>query len=202
MNKPYRLVLILAALLMAVSSCVPGILQGRVSTVSLMPVQSGATFTLATTDLPSITDRKLGEVVAAHLEGLGFRRVESYDDAQYAVGFSYDVGNGVTTVRSGVSTPGYGTATHMGGGMYSVNMTGGGSRVSSATDYPRYLTVMIVDIGASRAADKIVIAWQGEVRSNGSISDMGRVGPTFIDQIFQNYEQPVDSKAFLVPGAW
>ncbi len=201
MSRYGRLVAV-PILLLGISSCVAGLIMGRVSTASLMPIEAGSTFTVATNELPSITDRKLAAAVGSHLEGLGFIRVESVDSARYVVGFSYDVGAGVTETRSGVSMPSHGTATHVGGGMYSVNMTGGGSSVYSNTEYPRYFSVMIVDAQATQNSDRLVVAWQGEVRSEGSISDMGRLGPTFLEQIFSNYAESVDSKAFVAPLAW
>tara|TARA_B110000503_G_scaffold43274_1_gene70761 strand:- start:1297 stop:1662 length:366 start_codon:yes stop_codon:yes gene_type:complete len=118
-------------------------------------------------------------LIEAKLLQLGYVKAESEESANVAVMFNYGIGSGTTEVHS---QPNYST---------------GGTYVSSSASYPRQFKLWILDTEKSKAQQKPVITWQGEVFSSGSSANISNVAPVFVDVLMDNASQDVTNKSFL-----
>jgi hypothetical protein len=107
----------------------------------------------------------------------GYVKAASRETANVAVLYKYSIGPGRTHVSS---HPGF----------------KGRTEVESSTSYPRLFQLAIVDLEKSDIPEKMEMIWQGEIHSRGSISNISRLAPYFIDILFENYDKTVTNKPF------
>ncbi len=133
-----------------------------------------------TNTMLTLTEQKVQRHIIDKLSSLGFKQIADAKKVDYIVVYSYDIGSGQTYVS------------------ISPDFVFGGQKVSSQTEYSRYFQIGLVDRKASMQLTKIIYAFQGEVYSSGSSSNIVYLAKYFIDQIFTNYGQNIDDKRFIV----
>jgi|SRR3990172_3550650 len=177
-----RFVLLLVSVL-TLSGCA-GVLTGTVSTATYSDPSTKHSFTVITPDNLSLTDRNLSAHIEKKMLERGYVKAELPKTANVAVIYKYSVGSGRTEVSS------------------SPDFVWGGKQVETSTTYPRFFQIVIVDIEKSKLPEKVEIIWQGEIRSSGSSENISRLGPYFIDALFENYGGNVTNKRFFKTIEW
>lgn len=77
---------------------------------------------------------------------------------------------------------------------------GPGAGMYSRPQYPRYFSMTIVEY--SKANKKNVIAWQGEIRSNGSGNDMSRLSKPFAQELVRFINKATSGQSFMIPAGY
>lgn len=155
-----------------------GALSGRVSTLSHMESPKNPLFKVDSSDSISLTERIIREYIEKKMEEHGYKRPSSGEAPNVGVFYKYSVGSGVTSVSS------------------SPDFVWGGQRVESASEYPRFFQIVLIDLEKTKAPETIKIIWQGEIYSSGSSTNISRLAPHFIDVLFENYGSTVTNKRF------
>jgi len=148
-----------------------------------------------------------GRSIAGRLATLGFREVNDFDRADYAVSLNYGISGaravteqipiygqtgGGTTYQSGSVTayrprgPAYGTYS---GTTYSAPTYGVvGMMPSTTTKHSRYLVLKMIDLNAS-TADKLVAAYEGQVTSEGTTGSFAAMSECMFDALFKEFRR-------------
>jgi hypothetical protein len=156
--------------------CAPALVSGRLSAASYRQARAGAAFAVIGSGALTLTERHIQDLIRAQMESLGFYISEQPDAADLAVVYSYSVGAGTTIVSS------------------SPDFVLGGQKVSSATSYPRYFQISVVDIPASRVRNELVISWQAEIYSQGSSQNMSWLAEQFVPELFKRFHQTTNNE--------
>ncbi len=154
-------------------------LSGTVSTAKYTEPPPQATFTVICPDSLSLTERNITALIEKKMSEHGYVNATSREAANIAVLYKYSIGPGRTRVSS------------------HPDFVWGGQKVVSSTSYPRFFRLAIVDLEKSEIPEKIEIIWQGEIYSSGSISNISKLAPYFVDILFENYETAVTNKSFF-----
>jgi hypothetical protein len=174
--------ILLFAQLIVLTGCntVPASLSGRIST-RFTEEPARKDFYLLLPDELNLNDRQIGDVLAQKMSEHGYRRVNSHKEATVVAGFRYSFGKGKTTFRenSGAAELGY-------------------KAIETTTVYPRTFEVFVFDVAGSEASDSLVVVWQGQLTSDGTITDVVRLAPKFLDELFKYFGTTVSRKSFLV----
>jgi hypothetical protein len=179
MNRARRATVLTLATLLA--GCAPALLSGRLSAASYRQLPAGATFAVIGSGSLTLTERHIQDLIRAQMESLGFQLSQQADAADFAVVYSYSIGAGNTVVSS------------------SPDFVWGGQKVSSATSYPRYFQVSIVDIPASRTKNELVISWQAEIYSQGSSQNVSWLAEHFVPELFKRFGQTTNNDRVVKP---
>jgi len=175
MLRRYTTTMALAALLslmaLTLNGCA-GTISGRVDSASYQRGILTGTFIVIPPDQLSLTDKAIAEMIVEKMSEQGFESASIDDAPDIAVLFSYTVGGASVWSRPD-------------------RVTGGHSVHSS---HPRSFQVVLVDLARSREQGELSILWQGETYSSGSVSDIRRVAPYFVDAIFENFGRTVADK--------
>lgn len=155
-----------------------GALSGRVSTLSHMEPPHNPLFQVDSPDSISLTERIIREQIEKKMAEHGYKKASSGEVPNVGIIYKYSVGSGVTSVSS------------------SPDFVWGGQRVESASEYPRFFQIVLIDLEKSKAPETIKIIWQGEIYSSGSSTNISRLAPHFIDVLFENYGSTVTNKLF------
>lgn len=145
--------------------------------------------------------------VAARLTPLGFRQVDDFARADYAVFLNYGISGtrtvteqvpiygqtgGGTTYQSGSVTaygtrgPAYGTYS---GTSYTTPSYGVvGMIPSTSTQHSRYLVMKMIDVRAS-TPEKLVAAYEGQVSSEGTTGSFAAVSECMFDALFKQFRR-------------
>ena len=169
-----RRLFVVSGILVFLSGCAH--ITGRINTASYAEPPQKPSFIVVISDPLSLTDRNIGVLIEKKMEERGYNKAASEAEANVAVLFKYGIGAGTTEVS---------------GGTYEGRVT-----VSSYTTYPRFFQVTVVDLSKSKLPNKIEIIWQGELRSKGSLDDISRPAPYFIDALFECYGSTVTNEKF------
>jgi hypothetical protein len=164
----------LAAL--TLNACV-GMMNGRVDTASYQTGSLTGTFTVIPPDALSLTDKAISEMIAERMLEQGFERPADGSAPDVAVLFAYAIGG-----ASVWSQPDFARGGHS---VYSTR--------------PRSFQVVLADVAKSVEQEELSILWQGETYSSGTISDIRRVAPYFLDAIFENFGETVSDKRWMRP---
>jgi hypothetical protein len=153
-------------------------LSGTVSTAKYTEPPPQATFTVISPDSLSLTERNITTLIEKKMSEHGYAKATSNEAANVAVLYKYSIGPGRTRVSS------------------HPDFVWGGQKVVSSTSYPRFFRLAIVNLEKSDIPEKMEIIWLGEVYSSGSISNISKLAPYFVDILFENYETAVTDKTF------
>ena len=168
------LIVLIVGLLFA--SC--ALLGGTVSTAKYTEPPPKARFTVICPDSLSLTERNITALIEKKMSEHGFVMAASREAANVAVLYKYSIGSGRTRVSS------------------HPDFVWGGQKTVSSTSYPHVFRLAMVDLEKSDIPEKMEIIWLGEVHSSGSISNISKLVPYFIDVLFENYEKTVTNKSF------
>ena len=174
MNRTHKATALTLSTLLV--GCAPALLSGRLSAASYRQAPVGATFIVIGSGSLTLTERHIQDLIRAQMESLGFELRQQPDAADLAVVYSYSVGAGKTVVSS------------------SPDFVWGGQKVSSATSYPRYFQISIVDIPASQAESEINISWQAEIYSQGSSQNISWLAEQFVPELFRRFGQTTNNE--------
>ena len=153
-------------------------LSGKVSTAKYTEPPPQATFTVICPDSLSLAERNITALIEKKMSERGYVMAASREAANVAVLYKYSIGPGRTHVSS------------------HPDFVWGGQKTVSSTSYPRVFILAMVDLEKSDIPEKMEIIWQGEVHSSGSMSNISKLAPHFIDILFENYETAVTNKSF------
>lgn len=166
---------VVIGILVSLSGCAH--ITGRINTASYVAPPQKLVFIVVMPDPLSLTDRNIGMLIERKMFEQGCNKATSEVEANVAVLFKYGIGAGTTEVHSYT---------------YEGKVT-----VSSDTTYPRFFQVAVVDLLKSKLPEKVEIIWQGELKSKGSLDDMSRLAPYFIDALFEHYGSTVTNEKFF-----
>lgn len=161
---------------LAAAAC--SLLSGRVSSVAITPVPVGASFFVANSEVPTVGERHMADLLGKEMRARGFVEAMEPSAADLGVNYQFNLGTGTSNLSS------------------SPNYITGGSDVSSVTTYPRFLQVILLDKKASEAAQKPVIIWQAEIFSQGSGSNLSVLADFFVPEIFKAFGLNVTNEKF------
>lgn len=181
-NIRIRSLLLIPLFATVLSACAPTVITGRMSAATYQMPPQGASFTLAGSGAPTLTERQIQELIKAQLESRGFRFTAPSDDADFLVVFSYSMGAGKTVVSS------------------SPDFVWGGQKVSSSTSYPRYFQISMVDVASSQKENQVVFAWQAEIYSSGSSQNISWLAEHFVPKLFEKFGESVSSERVFIPA--
>ena len=165
--------------------CMPSFISGRVSSATLQPHPSNATFVILQSDKITLTERNIQTLISKEMEKLGFNRALDQSSADVAVVYSYSIGAGTTQI-SVSSMPDF----VWGGKTFSS---------SSSTEYPRYFYIGIIDRTRTLDAKEPAFIWQAEVYSSGSSSNISLLSESFVPELFKWYGKNVTNERFITP---
>ena len=154
-------------------------LTGHVSTLLHMEPPQNPLFKVDSPDSISLTERIIREHIERKMADHGYKKASSGEIPNVGVIYKYSVGSGVTSVSS------------------SPDFVWGGQKVESASEYPRFFQLALINIEKSKASETVKIIWQGEVYSSGSSTNISQLAPHFIDVIFENYGSTVTNRHFF-----
>lgn len=166
----------LACLGIALAAAACASLDGRVSSVAIMPAPAGASFFVAHSEVPTLGERHMADLLGKEMRARGFVEAMEPSAADLGVNYQFNLGTGTSNVSS---LPDY---------------TNGGSYVSLETTYTRFLQVILLDKKASEAAQKPVIIWQAEIFSKGSGSNLSVLADSFVPEIFKAFGRNVTNE--------
>lgn len=171
---------LLAVLVLAMSGCATthGILTGSVSTAFTEEPKGRREFVILLPNPLSLQDRQIGDRIEKKLIERGYTKAPSTGHANVAVRVRYAIGEGNTEVHS------------------SPDFVWGGKEINTSTSYPRFFELIMVDLTRSNLPDDFFVIWQGEVKSEGSSTNMERLAEYFIDTLFEHYGETVKGKRF------
>jgi hypothetical protein len=169
------LAVVLAGSLVA---CLPSVLLGRVSSAVYREASRGASFVVVTPTSGTLTDRNIGTLISRELESRGFSPAPSAGSADLAAAFSYSIGSGTVQVSG------------------HTNSVTGKTNVSSATEYPRYFEVRLIDLHSPDISAPQAITWQAEVYSEGSSANMSLLSEYFVTEAFRHFGETVKDQRF------
>ena len=175
---------IFSLFILFLTGCVPGVINGNVSTALYSSAPLQPYFTIVSPNTLSLTDRNINTIISQKMIEQGYIKAKTSEDANVAVLYNYSIGAGATSVSS------------------STDFVWGGQTVESTTVYPRFFQIIIVDLKRSNIPDKIEIIWQGEIYSKGSSSNIYRLAHYFLDVLFENYGKTVTDKRFHKLATW
>jgi hypothetical protein len=175
----YYIAIAIFSALIVTPACAPSFIKGRVSAATYQPYPTHATFFIVPSDRTTLTEKTIQNLIAKEMEKIGFRRSADLTNTDLAVGYSYSIGAGTTSVSS------------------SPDFVWGGKEIVSRTKYPRYFYVGIIDRAKTINPKEPVFIWQGELYSSGSISNISLVAESFVRELFEWYGKNVTNKRFI-----
>jgi hypothetical protein len=155
--------------------------KGVVSSATYKLPSEYSTYSIKTDTIQTLTEQRIQGYIIDKMSSYGFKKIDDVNKAEYALVYSYKIGGGKTVVSSTY--------------IYVLDS----KKMTSSTEYPRYFQIGLIDQKASKEANKIIFAWQGEVYSKGVSSNIINVAKYFIEQIFSEYGQNTYDKNIVVP---
>lgn len=174
---------LLSVLGLLLAACVAA-LDGTVSTATYTEPPQQPLFIVISPNSLSLTEHNITALIEKKMSERGYKKANSREAANVAVLYKYSIGAGQVDVSS------------------SPDFVWGGQKVESATTYPRFFQIMVVDLKKSKIPEKIEIIWQGEVYSSGSSANISKLTMHFVDVLFENYGITVTNKNFFKVVEW
>ncbi len=174
-----RAITVLLAFFM--SGCMPTLITGRVSSASYLDISPAATFHIVDSNSLSLSERRIQNLIRERFVARGFIPIVEGNTPDLTVLYSYSIGEGRTEVSS------------------QPDFAWGGKKITTSTEYPRYMQLVIIDFKSYVAEHKLKIYWQAELQSKGSSDDIVYLSEYFLDEIFEQFGSSVDNKRFFKP---